>query len=508
MSAALAAAYLVVAPASTDLAAHVYRADLFSREGFALWNGQWYAGHHVPAYSVLLPALASVLGPRLAGALAAVAGAGLFAVLARGHFGSRARLGILWFAAGSATLLLSGRLPFALGVAIGLGALVAAQRERRWLALALAGLTTLASPVAGAFLALAATAWALGSRRALGAGIAAIALATGLLLAVAFPEGGTAPFVLGSFWPIPVFAGAALAVVPRAERSVRVGLALYALVSIAAFAVANPFGVNAVRLGALFGGPVLACALWRRRPVALALVAIPLLVWQWSAAIRDVVVAQGDPAVRASYYAPLVGFLERRRGPPGRLEIPFTRTHWEVAYLAPRFALARGGERQLDLRDNPLFYRPGLTAATYRAWLDELAVRYVALPDAALDRSAVAEATLVAGGLDYLRPVWSNRHWRVFAVRRPASLADGPGRVSAMGVDSFTIRARAHGALRVRVRYTPYWALADGAGCVGPGPGDWTTVRVAHAERVRVVIRFALDRIGARSARCRDDRAS
>ena len=78
------------------------------------------------------------------GALAAVAAAGLFGALARYRHGDRARLATLWFGAGTAAMLFSGRITFALGVAIGLGALLALQSERPLLAAALAVLT--ASP--------------------------------------------------------------------------------------------------------------------------------------------------------------------------------------------------------------------------------------------------------------------------------------------------------------------------------------------------------------------------
>ena len=92
----------------------------------------------------------------------------LFAALIDGLFVARAvRLAAIWFAVGAAIGLLAGRVPFDLGLAIGLGALVAARFAtyrpgRQALALLLAVMCALASPVAGAFLALAALSWALG----------------------------------------------------------------------------------------------------------------------------------------------------------------------------------------------------------------------------------------------------------------------------------------------------------------------------------------------------------
>ena len=119
----IAIGYLIWQPRTVDLAAHTFRADLFGKEGFTIWNGQWYGGHHTPAYSIISPPLAWLLTPPVALALAAVACAALFPPLARGAFGEQAaRWGSIWFGIGSTTLLFTARLPFAIGVAFGLAA--------------------------------------------------------------------------------------------------------------------------------------------------------------------------------------------------------------------------------------------------------------------------------------------------------------------------------------------------------------------------------------------------
>ena len=66
-------------------------------------------------------------------------------------------------------MLMANRLTFALGTAIGLGALLAAQRGRAALATALAALSGLGSPVAAVFVAIAGGALAVTGRRRLGA---------------------------------------------------------------------------------------------------------------------------------------------------------------------------------------------------------------------------------------------------------------------------------------------------------------------------------------------------
>ena len=144
LAAAIAVAYLVVQPRTVDLAAAVFRSRLFGDAGFTIWNNSWYSGHPTWSYSVLVPPLAWLLSPALLGALSGVASAALFEPLARRHFGAHAaRWGALWFGAGAMTPVLSGRITFACGVAAALGALLALQRGRPWLAAALAVVTGL-----------------------------------------------------------------------------------------------------------------------------------------------------------------------------------------------------------------------------------------------------------------------------------------------------------------------------------------------------------------------------
>src|SRR5438270_12616525 len=43
-------AWLIAAPRTPDLAAQVYRVELFRQLGPALWDEHWYAGHDLPGY--------------------------------------------------------------------------------------------------------------------------------------------------------------------------------------------------------------------------------------------------------------------------------------------------------------------------------------------------------------------------------------------------------------------------------------------------------------------------
>jgi hypothetical protein len=507
LAALLAALYLLLAPASADLAAQSYRTWLFEHTGPALWDNGWYAGHHIPAYSILFPPLAALLGPRLVGALAAVAAAWAFERLALVARGEQGRPAALWFATATTVSLVTGRLTFALGLACSLLAVLALTRGRRGLSALIAVATALASPVAAVFLALGFFAWGVTRRRwVLTALLCAATLAPAVALSILFPEGGDFPFAADAFWPSLAATLLVLALLPRTHTTLRLGVALYALLLAASAAISSPMGGNAVRLGALFAGPLAALALWPDRRRALLLLALPLLYWQISSPIHDWVRAAGDSSVKASYYDGLLRFLTSQPGERFRVEIPFTDSHWESAHVAGgggRLALARGWERQLDRKVNPVFYdgRP-LTAARYRRWLDDNGVRYVALADAPVDYSAVAEAALVRSRPAYLREVWRDRHWRVYEVAHAAPLAQGSGaRVMAMDTDSVDLAVPRAGRILLRVHFTPYWRIARGHGCVAPA-GDWTALTVTAPGHLRLTTDFAFSRVRATDARC------
>ena len=127
LGAALVALWPLLDLPSDDLSAATYRADLFSANGYLLWDNGWYAGHHVFAYSVLYPPLGALLGPRLLGALATVAAVVLFERLVARAYEGRAWPATGWFAVAAGANLFAGRVPFGLGLALGLATLLAAR---------------------------------------------------------------------------------------------------------------------------------------------------------------------------------------------------------------------------------------------------------------------------------------------------------------------------------------------------------------------------------------------
>jgi hypothetical protein len=490
-AATLAVASVLAGWRGKDLPAQLYRVGLFHRAGLTLWDSQWYGGHWTLNYSVLFPPLAGVIGVQATEVASAAVAALAFDRLVVRHFGEGARVGSLMFAVGTLAQVAIGQLPFLLGEALALGAFWAATRRRPRLAVILAVATSLASPLAGAFLVLALASWLLAvwprRRVALGAMIAGVA-APLVVVGVLFPGQGYMPFpTIDVLWLSVLFLAVWLAL-PRPERALRIGVCLYVVAVVLSFALPTPMGGNISRLADCLGAPLAVCVLWSHRRLLLAAAVVPLFLMQWTPAFASF---PTDPSTHEAYFRPLLAFLSHNNNPPGRVEIVPMRLHWEAAYAAPTVPLARGWERQMDTADNPLFYTDGaLNASSYRAWLLDAGVRYVALPDVPLDYAGVDEGRLVAAGVPGLRLAWRDSHWRVFEVVGGRGIVDGPGRLVSLQGSQVVIDATGPGTILVRVRYNSRWAVVQGTGCVREAAGGWTAIDARQRGRLHLELRF------------------
>ncbi|PYC67306.1 hypothetical protein C7C45_22880 [Micromonospora arborensis] len=499
----LAVAFLLAPPMGTDLAAQVARAEFADRYGATPIDLGWYGGVNQYGYSLFTASLGALIGVRPLGAIAAVLGAAALGWL---FTRNRARRPLLAGVLGAVVLvgnLASGRITFAVGLTFGLLALcaVSAERPPRPVRLALAAgcaaLATAASPVAGLFTGLAgATLLLVALRRGDGPGRhlpggwrVERPLAEGVVLAVApavtlapialfFGNGGTQPYSAESMRINVALAVLVAVVLPRRRRVLRVGAVLTVLLLVGAYYVPSPIGSNALRLPLLFALPVLAGYAPLPGPWLAGLLAAT--VWWQSPVMTSDVTRAGAAESAAEFHQPLVAELQRRQ-PVGRVEVVPLRDHWESAYLPPTVPLARGWERQVDTDRNALFYDGTLNAQTYEQWLRDEAVTYVALaPDAPADRWGRDEAALIRAGLPYLREVWSDPTWRMYAVVDPTPLVGAPGRFVA--ADRASIRLTATpGDVPVRVRWSRWLSLSGPDGCVRPGADGWTEVRVRAA---------------------------
>lgn len=483
-----------------DTAAQVYRVESFRVYGFTLWDFSWYGGHWTIDYSVLYPALAGTLGILAVTVLSAAASAYAFDRLARPHLGPAGVVASYVFAVGTLVAASIGQLTFLAGEGFGIPALLAASRGRYRLAVLFALCCTLTSPLTGAFLALAAAAWGIdrwlatpGHRGRRGPAVipaAAVAAAAALPIVAAaflFPGDGPMPYPpLDWLWEM-IVAGTIGLLAGRRHRTVALACVLWMVAATFAEAVPSALGGNIGRLEDLVALPIGLALAWERLPVLAPAAAVPLMLSQWAPAGGAFTTAPSQPSTSRAFFVPLDRELLALAGrePTARVEVVPTEYHWEAAYVADVEPLARGWERQLDEADNPIFYRHGgLTAPSYRAWLLDNGVRYVALASAPLDIAGRAEAALVASGrVPGLHLVWAADGWRVWSLSGSPGIVSGPATLVSEDNGEVVLHASSAGRVTVRIRWNPDWFVADGAGCDEPA-GEWTLLDVDRSGQV------------------------
>lgn len=477
------ALWTVLQPRTADLAAQVYRAGLFRRAGWVLWDNNWFGGHSVPGYSLLTPWLMAQIGIAATGAASVAITTIAFAALARtlrprGWICPTAWVG--WAAVGD---LLIGRVTYAAGLAIAMLAVLALVRGLPLVvACALAVLSAAASPVAGMFLAMVVFVWWTVQRRRATFAVAACAGSVTAGCAVLFGDGGVEPYSLAAAALAVTIAMALRLGLARDAILARRALLAYALAAAASWLLPTPMGSNIARLGVAFAVP-LALLSRRRLPGAyLTAVGIAATAWLIFAPATKVAKTVDAPETHARYYAPLLAQLRLRLRSPGRVEVVPSATRWETVYVGARYPLARGWETQLDRGRDALFYRPHLRAAPYVSWLRRNAVRFVALSRAPKERWGRAEETLLRRGVPGLRLAWTSADWRLYAVEAPVPLATG-ARVTSLGVDHVAIDAASTATIVLRVRWSPYWDGGPGV-CIARRPDGFMDVTTNRAGRV------------------------
>ena len=465
-----AIAYLLAAPMGRDFSAQLAHAQLAESHWPELLDLRWYAGFNPLGYSVLSPPVMALLGVRLTTALAYVATVVLFAALLKNTGVARPVAGSVIAAVCLTGNLVVTRTTFALGLALALGALLALLSGRLRVTSVLSVLTPLASPVAGLFLGIAGGALFLSGQRRAGMTLGVSALVPTVALGLAFGNGGRQSFaeehaligflvclgVAGLCWRLPV---------------VRWGALLSAGLVAAAYVLPTPVGTNATRLPELFAAPII---------VAVAAVPLVAVIAATASAVLLLppvslteVRERGDPALSAEFYAPLLDQLAAR-GEDGPIEVVPSLRRGEAAFVAPVVATARGWSRQIDIGRNPIFYDGTLSADTYRAWLDDNAISYVAISNGPYEWAATDEAALVRRGLPYLQAEWSDRAWTLYAVTNPRPVISSPGRVIARDPVSLTVALPEPGEYVVRVRWSRYLSASDG--CMRPTEDGWSVL--------------------------------
>ena len=477
---AFGAAYLLAPPMGRDFSAQLAHAELAESHWPELLDLRWYGGFDPLGYSVLSPPVMALLGVPLTTALAYVATVVLFAALLKNAGVPRPVAGAI---TGSVCLtgnLVVTRTTFAFGLALALGALLAVTSGRLRVSSGLSVLAPLASPVAGVFLGVAGGALFLSGRRRAGVALAVSALVPTIAVGLAFGNGGYQTFaakqalvslivclaVTGLCWRRPV---------------VRWGGLLSAVLVVAAYLLPTPVGTTATRLPELFAAPTIVAV--ATVPLVAIIAAIAGTVLLLPPVSITEVLERGDPALSAEFYAPLLHQLTAREA-AGPIEVVPTRRRGEAAFVAPVVAIAKGWSRQTDTERNAIFYNGTVNADTYRRWLDDNAISYVAISQGPYDWSATDEVTLVRHGLPYLQAVWSDQTWTLYAVTNPRPVIAAPGRVVARDAVSLTVSLPDPGEYVVRLRWSRYLTASNG--CMRPTGDGWSVIVVEQPGTAKI----------------------
>jgi hypothetical protein len=472
--------YLLAPPMGRDFSAQLAHAELAELHWPALLDLRWYGGFDPLGYSVLSPPVMALLGVPLTTALAYVATVVLFAALLKNAGVVRPVAGAIIGAVCLTGNLVVTRTTFALGLALGLGALLALISGRLRVSSGLAVLAPLASPVAGLFLGVAGGALFLSGKRRAGMTLAVSAMVPTIAVGVAFGNGGYQTFGAKQAL-ISLLVCLGVAGLCWRTAVVRWGGLLSAVLVTAAYLLPTPVGTTATRLPELFAAPIIvAVATVRLGTVIATTITVVLLLPPVSITeLRE----RGDPALSAGFYTPLLNQLTARRV-AGPIEVVPTQRRGEAAFIAPLVPIAKGWSRQADTGRNAIFYNRTLNADTYRKWLDDNAISYVAISQGPYDWSATDEATLVRGGLPYLQTVWWDKTWTLYAVTKPRPVISFPGQLINRGPVSLTVSLPEPGEYVVRLRWSRYLTASNG--CMRPTEDGWSMVVVERPGTAKI----------------------
>jgi hypothetical protein len=288
------------------------------------------------------------------------------------------------------------------------------------------------------------------------------------VVSVVFGDGGRQPFTWFDCLKSLTALAIVVVTVPERYRPIRIGAGLGIVMVISAFVLPTPVGSNATRLSLIFALPVVAAfAQFRTRQLtALALAAVVALQLPVN---PSTITSTGKISGYSSYYSPVAHEIESRGPLLGRVEVPELAGHWDAVYLARNVPLARGWLRQTDVRLNDaVFYAQKPTTISYRQFLSDNAVQYVAVPDAKLTSIGDLEADLIRTRLPYLSPVWRDQHWTLYQVLDYSAVIAAPGHVLSQTPDAVVVSSPGRQAMLVRLRWSDWLGLesADKGSCI------------------------------------------
>lgn len=469
--------FMIFRPGVEDLWAARARASAVRHGvGLTYWFS-WFAGGSAPGnYSIITPSLSALLSAELVGALSAVAITLLCVPLLRGT--QHPAVGVLVATVAAGSNLWSGRVPFLLGSAFAVASFIAVRQQRRGLAAVTGVLSVFASPVSGAFIALGLAGTFLVRRDYRGICLVTMGAVVASMGVVALVFGNPGPEHFSYVLCAEMVAGVLICLVARPADFVRTCIWLAVGAAVVVVLVPNGMGANLARL-AWFYLPVAVVATGTRKLWVSLLVISPLLIGAVYGGVSDVSHAT-QPMATSSYYTPLGNELDRLPQLRNvRLEVVTLGSHAADEALLGHAMLARGWETQEDHKLNSMLMSDKLNAVSYKVWLQNNAVGFVAVPRT--KASAYAEYQLVTRATpSYLHVVWQNPDWFLYRVSDADPIVGAPASMVTHSQSKLTIRVPCACTVSVRVRWSNFLRATDlsgqNAATVSDDGSGWTKI--------------------------------
>lgn len=446
--------FLLIRPNVNDLwAARARTSAVQHGVGLTYWFS-WFGGGTTPGnYSIITPWVSSWIGTELLCALSAAVIPFLVRRLVRGTYHPVAATAVAVVTVG--LNLWSGRVPFLFSAALAIAAMITFRERKLWPTLAILAVSVVAAPTSGAFVALVlgGVFLSLPPYRRLAFWTCAVIGAGMIAVALIFGSPGPEPFQRSL--RLEMICAVLLMMLARPVIWLRTSLWLTVIATVVVSSIPNAMGSNLSRL------------VWFVLPVAVVALS-PRVLWLVIALVIPPVVAGGNgtyidlrnavkPVSTNAYYAPLAAELDLLPDMTSyRLEVVDHGAHAAYEALLDHATLARGWETQEDVAYNTAVLDRKLSAVTYKVWLDNNAVGYVALPASTVSTYGEYDLVSQLTPLPYLQLVWQNPDWKLYKVENARPIVAPPAQVVATTQSRMVVDVPCACTVSVRVHWSKY----------------------------------------------------
>ena len=497
-----------------DTPAHLYKTAILQEQKAIFWDNNWYGGaYDIIGYGLVFYLVAQFIDYTALVVLSAAVLPVLFYLYMRRSYGDTSYWPAVSLVLVLAIYLANGQDPFLFAMALMMAAMVLLAYRHPILAVLPAAAAIFANPVAMVVGAVFLIAELIARPSVRGRYLRALlylspVLFARILVGVIFYERGTYVYDLSS---VLLFVGygvvgylfVRLSRDPERQAKGVLFLCFIGFAVACALVPGNPIGFDIGRFFFLFGLPLLVSI---RRLLLPAVVSgffiLAVAGGQMVPPASQYFRVAEQPSTQAAIFTPALSFAARHYDPNYRFDVVALQTHWEAYYFPVNgFPITRGWYRQADALHNQVL-SGSFSAAAYTAWLRQMGVKYVFLPNAPLDWSGPRETHILQTAADFTR-IWGDSEWTVYELKNPSPMAVGlngqpDAKVVSLLHQAIYLQVPRAGDYLIKITYSPYWQITEGTGSLSQSSGG-NDFLVLHAQRagffgiqVRVTLQSSL----------------